>query len=101
MNEFDTIALDSIAHVAEVIEKALNDFIQSFAKVIENISKQIREAMKAIAPAFSFSLRLAAAVQRYPNKRIAWLALHHPKAKIRKKNLRRIIRWGYKEGYYL
>lgn len=33
----------------------------------------------------------------YPNKRIAWLALHHNKARIRKKNIKRILKEYRKE----
>lgn len=31
--------------------------------------------------------------KQYPNKRIVWLALYHPKAKVRKKNKSRIIKY--------
>lgn len=95
MNDIDISAFDCIV---ENLEKALNSFLNAFAKVIKNISQKIQEAMKEIAPAFSFSLQLAAAVQRYPNRRIAWLALHHRKSRTRKKNLHRIFDWALKGG---
>lgn len=29
----------------------------------------------------------------FPNKRVVWLAFHHKKARVRKKNYRRVLRW--------
>lgn len=33
----------------------------------------------------------------YPNRRVVWLAFNHRKARIRKKNMNRIIRWYQRE----
>ena len=37
-------------------------------------------------------------VYQYPNKRVIRLALHHPKEKVRKKNINRIIKWLRRNG---
>lgn len=34
----------------------------------------------------------------YPNKRVVNLALHHPKERVRKKNIKRIMRWIERES---
>lgn len=33
------------------------------------------------------------AIYQFPNKRVIYLALHHPKEKVRKKNINRITKW--------
>ncbi len=93
--------MDDLNQAIDNLVMALSDFARSIAKVIEPISKQMHEAIKVIMPDVRFGVDVVKALNHYPNRRVAWLALHHPKARIRKKNLRRIIRWGNKEGYYL
>ena len=58
----------------------------------------IKEAINALVPLVAdcvmavtdFAISL---YKQYPNKRIVWLALYHPKAKVRKKNKSRIIKY--------
>ena len=58
----------------------------------------VKEAINALVPVVAdcvmavtdFAISL---YKQYPNKRIVWLALYHPKAKVRKKNKSRIIKY--------
>lgn len=44
------------------------------------------------------SMAMAIVVDFYPNKRVLWLANHHPKERVRKKNYRRIFKWAERQG---
>ena len=75
----------------------------------ETISLEISELAKylmpfvgnvidAIVPLVNESTTLLtdfwrATLELYPNKRVVFLALHHPQEKVRKKNINRIMRW--------
>lgn len=65
-----------------------------------------QEAIQTICAAYAYLARtvgewiettldllLDAIIQTYPNKRVVYLALYHPKERIRKKNRQRIFKW--------
>ena len=58
----------------------------------------VKEAINALAPVVADCIRAVtdfatSLYKQYPNKRIGCLALYHPKAKVRKKNKSRIIKY--------
>lgn len=72
---------------ADDFQKAV-ETIQSLAQAMTDVLKPILdEAMKVIKTI------LDAVLHSYPNKRVVWLAIHHPKERVRKKNRNRIIKW--------
>ncbi len=58
----------------------IKDYYSIQAQVIET-ARQIFKTMTDII------------VNCYPNKKVLHLALHHSKQRVRKKNIRRIMRW--------
>ncbi|MBR6314279.1 MAG: hypothetical protein IKR49_06555 [Clostridia bacterium] len=44
------------------------------------------------------SMAMAIVADYYPNRRVVWLADHHPKERVRKKNYRRIFKWAERQG---
>lgn len=72
-------------------EQQIQQIIDAFVPVIQGI-------IDAIAPLIEHCIdeltRLGDKVlESYPDKRVVWLAFHHPKAKVRKKNRRRIAKY--------
>lgn len=71
-------AVEAIQGVIQVITETLKPVLEKAFETIKKVSDAI----------LSF----------YPNKRVLHLALHHPKKRIRKKNIHRIMRdierWG-------
>ncbi len=65
--------LQEIARIYQSIEEALTP-------IIENVINTVNRVWEAI-------------LHTYPNKRVVWLAMHHPKERVRKKNRNRIIKW--------
>jgi hypothetical protein len=57
---------------------------QSIIEVLPIILNSVIETVKKI---------LDAVLYVYPNKRVVYLAMHHPKERVRRKNMRRIMRW--------
>ena len=69
--------------VAEACVAAVNCLkaaLEAFCKIITQICKAASELWVCI-------------VNNYPNRRVVQLALYHHRAKVRKKNMRRILRW--------
>lgn len=66
--------------IVELIEPIVADIMTTLAPVIENAIQNFTHLWKCI-------------METYPNKRVVYLALHHPKEKVRKKNTNRIMRW--------
>lgn len=56
-------------------------------KTVSTVSCQCAVSLQTITTAFQ------AVLFCYPNQRIVWLALHHRRERVRKKNMRRITRW--------
>lgn len=75
----------------ETLIPFMEDFIKTIVPLIQDISIAVISAFKEIAE--QISQRITALIKLYPNKRIVYLALHHPKERVRKKNMRRILKW--------
>lgn len=71
-------AVEGIQRVIQVITEMLNPILEKALETIKKVSDAI--------------------LSLYPSKRVLRLALHHPKKRIRKKNIHRIMRdierWG-------
>lgn len=88
---------------------------QDFNEAIENIKTTLLEAIEPLCDSIIEAIHILCAnipqlwskvkpyallIHSYPNKKVIHLALHHPKEKVRKKNMTRIRKWLEKEGKY-
>ena len=82
----------------EAIENLRDAFVQAFLPVLDMCIQFYRDLADALAPQIQqlikdFTHLYDQILRSYPDKRIVWLALHHKKERIRKKNRRRILKW--------
>lgn len=66
--------------VAEALQPIIAHILEVLAPVVKEMTQTITRCVKAV-------------IECYPNRRVVHLALCHPKARIRRKNLNRIMRW--------
>lgn len=91
---------------AEELQKVVEDLrskteAEDFQKAVEAIQRLANALTDALKPVLDWAMEILKrftdavlpALRTYPNKKVLHLALHHPKARVRKKNLRRIMRW--------
>lgn len=64
----------------EVLQRLAQSIIEVFSPVLNSVIEAIKEICDAV-------------LHDYPNKRVVYLAMHHPKERVRRKNMRRIMRW--------
>lgn len=76
-----------LTELSELYESTFIIFAKYLQQIADNITQIIDDILESI-------------IQLYPNTKIVNLALHHPKAKVRKKNKRRIFKWLKKMLYY-
>lgn len=72
--------------------------IPAIQKMVDVLVQCVQELIDAIAPLFGEAVKnmteiYEAAINSYPNKRVLYLAKYHPKERIRKKNMRRVLKW--------
>ena len=72
--------------------------IPAVQKMIDVLVPAIQGLIDAIAPLFAEAVKnmtgiYEAAINSYPNKRVLHLAKYHPKERVRKKNMRRVLKW--------
>ena len=89
--------------VEEAVQKARKVILQTFQPVIEECARIVKEFMDVVVPCIQPALEeiirlMDLVLGFYPDKRILWLALHHKKARIRKKNRNRILKWIERNG---
>lgn len=89
--EIDSAENISICENDESIEMKALEVQKALAQIIDVITPLIKELCNRIS---KFS---EAICSEYPNRRVVWLAFNHRKARIRKKNMNRIIRWYQRE----
>ena len=58
--------------------------------VVDTINALVPVVVDCVRAVTDFAISM---YKQYPNKRIVWLALYHPKARVRKKNKSRIIKY--------
>lgn len=83
---------EHIGEHQEDIEKAveaLQRLADAIGVVIMPILDKVWEVLKKV---------MEAVLHIYPNKRVLHLAMYHPKERVRKKNMHRIMRWVEREG---
>lgn len=81
-------------------KKALEEFSEQedFKKAVEAIQRLAQSIAEALNPVLNYVIETIkkawdTILHCYPNKKVLHLALHHPKERVRKKNIRRIMRW--------
>lgn len=87
---------------AEELQKVLADLTdkktEDFQKAVEAIQRLAQEITETLMPILDTALQTIkkmtdAILNCYPNKKVLHLAIYHPKERVRKKNMRRIMRW--------
>lgn len=81
----ECIEEEDIQRAVEALQRLTN----AIAEVLNPIIDKTWEAFKKI---------MDAVLHTYPNKKVLHLAMRHPKERVRKKNMRRIMRWIEREG---
>lgn len=81
--------------IEPLILKTIDDFIDVWNRVMQKIASMIDEVIADLT-----NIIVDAVILAYPKKKVFNLALYHPKAKVRKKNKRRIFKWLHKMIYY-
>lgn len=72
-------------------EQQIQQIIDAFVPVVQGIIDAI---VPLIEPCIDEITRIWDDIPKtYPDKRVVWLALHHPKARVRKKNCNRIAKY--------
>lgn len=81
--------------IAPLILKAIDDFIDVWNRVMQIIASMIDAVIVDLT-----NIIVDTVISAYPKKKVVNLALHHPRAKVRRKNKRRIFKWLKKMLYY-
>lgn len=72
--------------------------VEKIARIVEDLQTIVSNTTKALVPSIQEAAKAIndlwrSMIERYPNRRVVYLALYHPKEKVRKKNTQRIMRW--------
>ena len=88
---------------AEELQKTFDDLkgktdtkdFQKAVEAIQGVKQVITETLKPILEKVFETIKMVsdAILNCYPNKKVLHLALHHPKQRVRKKNIHRIMQW--------
>ncbi len=85
---------------SEELQNTLVDLtgkVETCQKVMGALQGSIQEAVEFMMPIVKEMWELIKSVsymvERYPNRKVKHLALYHPKERVRKKNIHRIMRW--------
>lgn len=91
---------------SEELQKVFEDLTgktdtEDFQKAVEAIQRLTQAITKTLMPILDEMMPIIKeATERvliyYPNKKVLYLAVYHPKERVRKKNIRRIMRWMLK-----
>lgn len=85
---------------AEQLESA-RAFVEQLAEALTPVWESVKALVTAWLPAAKVSVQYyieQAELEKCPNRRVAYLAKHARKARVRKKNLHRAARINKKEG---
>lgn len=79
---------------ADLTDKETEDF-QKAVEAIQRLTQEITEILKPILDTVMQTIKKVTdtILNCYPTKKVLHLALYHPKERVRKKNMRRIMRW--------
>lgn len=75
---------------ADKVEK-INLVVEALQPIVSNIVEVLTPAIQEAITAINNMWR--AVIECYPNRLVVYLALYHPKEKVRKKNTQKIMRW--------
>lgn len=79
------------------LDEALENMKQVLGELFQPLYDTIHQMVENLAKMFGVTIpkviELARKISSYPNKKVVHLAFHHPKARVRKKNLNRIKKW--------
>ena len=87
---------------AEELQKVFSDLtdtksddLQKAAETIQGLAQAMTDVLMPLLDEAMKVLKIVsdAILRCYPNRRVVWLAIHHPKERVRKKNRNRIIKW--------
>ena len=87
---------------AEELQKVCEDLrgeikTEDFQNAVGTIQGSVQEMLGELASTLESIVKLTkqieGAILHYPNKKVLRLALYHPKERVRKKNIHRIMRW--------
>lgn len=93
VNKYGSDGIPFTGKIAEIapMEQQLQRITDALASVIQSITDElvplIEECIETISELWD------AVLKEYPDKRIVWLAFHHKKERVRKKNRNRIIKY--------
>ena len=81
-------------------DKTETEDFQKAVEAIQRVTQEITEILKPILDTVMQTIKKMTdtILNRYPNKKVLYLALYHPKERVRKKNMRRIMQWIASEG---
>lgn len=89
-NQFTNYELEHIE------QSDIQRLVEAFQSLWESILDMLRPLFEKILGALDKFIDVA--IRAYPNKRVLHLAMHHPKERVRKKNMHRIMRWMVRGG---
>ena len=93
VNKYGSDGVPFTGKIAEITpaEQQLQQIIDAFVPVVQGIIDAI---VPLIEPCIDEITRLwDETLKSYPDNRVVWLAFHHPKARVRKKNRNRIAKY--------
>ena len=76
---------------AKILTEAQIEALEKVADAIAKVFARLWEIIKTVANAIVELWK--AIIEKYHNKRVVHLALHHKDLRVRKKNTNRIMRW--------
>lgn len=81
--------------IEEQVKKLTDALLEAFRPVFDQCRRIVQNLVDALTPQIQI---LGSILEQYPDKRIVWLALHHKKERVRKKNINRILKWIERNG---
>lgn len=95
---------ETMRTAVEAWEEAKRQLAEMLAPALVNVAAAAGEMARQLAPAvkvFSETLKdtFEIILEQYPNKRVLYLAKHAKKARVRKKNINRIVEWYARGGH--
>ena len=91
---------------SEELQKVFEDLTgktdtEDFQKAVEAIQRVVQVMTKTLMPILDEMMTIIKEATEsvliyYPNKKVLYLSIYHPKERVRKKNIRRIMRWMLK-----
>ena len=96
VNKYGSDGVPFSGKIAEIepVEQQIQKIIDAFVPVVQSITDAIAQTIEHCIGAITNLLD--AVLRSHPDKRIVWLAFHHKKERVRKKNRNRLIRYIHK-----